>query len=97
MQRGRGVRPFLFEHQREQGVEQIERRILRLVVAQHADALRGVALLAVRIGKAIRGQRQERRVLRLDLLPRGDAAARVARLLRLAGRLASSVARAQPR
>src|SRR5258705_11394843 len=67
-ERGRRLGPVLLEYQREQGIEEIERRILRLIVAQHPDALCGVSLLSERIGKAIRGQRQEGWILRRDLL-----------------------------
>ncbi len=71
-ERGGGVRALVLEHQREQRVEEIERRILRLVAAQHADALRRFAELAIGVREAVGRQRQERGILRLDLLPRRD-------------------------
>ncbi len=73
---------LVLQHQREQRVQQVEGRVLRFVIAQLADSVSQVPELAVRIGKAIGGQRQKHRVLRLDPLPRVDRRRPVALLQR---------------
>ena len=70
----------MFEHQREQRIQEVERRVLRLIAAQHTDALRGRALLAPGICHPVRRQRQKRRILRFDLLPCRDRTGTVALL-----------------
>ena len=75
-------RPLLRERQREDRVEQIERRILLLIRFQHPERLSRVALPAIRVGEALGDERQECRILRLDPLPRVNRRGGIA-LLRL--------------
>jgi hypothetical protein len=68
----------VLEHQREERVQEIERRILALVVAQQPDAAGQVEEAPERAGKPVGGECQERRILRLDALPGVDRRAPIA-------------------
>src|SRR5438034_3427912 len=65
----RCVSTFMRKHLAEERVQEIERRILVLVAAQHPYSLRNIAAFSVRLGEPVRDQAEEGRVLRFDALP----------------------------
>src|SRR5438132_5973152 len=65
----RCVGAFMGKHLAEERVQEIERRILVLVAAQHPYALRDVPVFAVRVGKPVRDQAEKGGILRFDALP----------------------------
>src|SRR5436190_17614536 len=72
--------PLCLERVLEYRVEKIERRIALEITGQQAQPFLGAARFAVRLVHALRGEREIRRVLRLDALPVLDRALHISRV-----------------